>query len=227
MKRASTFFAAFLAALLQLHAQEMKNENPVPVHFIKFDVLKLHFCQLHLDYERYNGKHSGQEIGFSWFLPNPVYAYINENQHASDLLKYHYYGPCIELKQKFYLPLEGCAFYAAPQLSYAHQYFSNAAIYFVDEFHSSSYTIVERVGARREVWDGALIVGFITNRRGGMAIDINFGAGYDYYNLYTRRLDRPLHPDEERMTFGHSSGSGLVYKCSFKLCFGFKPERHA
>src|ERR1044072_4047762 len=99
--------------------------KPVPIHFIKIDVLKSAVCQLHFDYEFYNGKRFGEEIGCSVFYPDRVISFINEEPGDFgwfDRTAGHYRGYGVEFTEKLYFPKKHCNPYIGIVISHKYKH---------------------------------------------------------------------------------------------------------
>ncbi|HEX8517382.1 MAG TPA: hypothetical protein VF868_14390 [Bacteroidia bacterium] len=160
--------------------------RPVPVHLLKIDIFKSVSSRLHFDYEYYNGKKSGTELGVNIFYPNRILSYINEGLiFDNSLLVFHYRGVGLELKEKIYFPRKHWNPYFALSLSYDHKYFNNENIYIVSGFRSSSYSFYENWSAKQRVAKAILLAGFASRLKKGFGIEMNFGLGIGYFDSYS------------------------------------------
>jgi hypothetical protein len=196
-----------------------EKDKIIPIHFIKLDVLKSAFCQLHFDYERYNGGHFGTELGFSVFYPNSVLSYLNEEgTFQFDRLACHYQGYGLELKQKFYFPKKHWNLYFAPQVSFKYKYFNNESIYIVNGFRSSSDSFSEKVSSRMYVKSFSLMAGMLAKANNNLAMDFSAGVGLGYFETLTT-LTIPGAKNE--LDLGHHSFYFPVIKLGIKICVGW------
>jgi hypothetical protein len=196
--------------------------KPVPVHFVKIDLLKSAVCQLHCNYEFYNGKHLGEEIGFSFFYPNRVISFINEEPGDLgwfDRTAGHYHGYGIEFTQKFYFPEKHWDPYLGLLFSYKYKHCENANVWIIDEFRSSSYSFNEQVSSRRYIESASLLVGFASGLQHKILVDIHIGLGLGYFDV------RTTHENVQEwysIAPGHEHFYAPVFKCGVKLCFGMR-----
>jgi hypothetical protein len=194
-----------------------------PIHILKLDVLKSAFCQLHFNYEFYNGKRLGEEIGFSYIYPNRIISFINEEPQQGGILDRtagHYSGYGLEFRQKIYFPQKHINPYMAFVLSYKYKYCNNAVIRIDDSYGSSpSY---ETVSSRRFVYAVSAMFGFVTSFKRVFLTDISAGVGLGYFDILTSRNDNPQFYHWNSIRPGHSRHFAPVLKCGVKLGFGFK-----
>lgn len=203
------------------YSQERK-EN-IPIHIFKIDVLKSAFCQLHFNYEFYNGKRLGEEIGFSYIYPNRVISFINEEPKQGgifDRTAGHYYGYGFEFRQKFYFPQKHINPYVAFVLTYKYKHCNNAVVR-IDHNYGSSPTY-EIVSAKRHIYSISCMTGFVTSFNRQFLVDLNIGIGLGYFDTETKREDNPQYYYFNSVRPGHSRFFAPVIKCGVKLGFGFK-----
>jgi hypothetical protein len=205
--------------ILCFHFSYSQEEKITPLHIIKFDVLKSSFCQFHFDYERYNGKRLGLELGVGIIYPNRVISYIDEEPTDFgwyDRTAGHYRGYSLEFTQKFYFPNEHWNPYLGITLSHKYKHCENAKVLNIDEFRSSSYSYYETFSSKRYIESISLMTGFVSSFKKLFSIDLNIGIGLGYFNVWKKENDRNI------ITEGANQFYAPVFKCGAKLCFGFK-----
>jgi hypothetical protein len=157
------------------------------VHFFKLDVFKSISSRLHFDYEYYNGKKLGTELGISIFYPNRVLSYINEGLiFNNSLLAFHYRGSGFEIKQKVYSPRKYWNPYFAVSLSYDYKHFNDEDIFIINGFRSSSYSYYENWSATQLVARALIMAGICTRLKKGIGAEVTAGLGIGYFDNYTR-----------------------------------------
>jgi hypothetical protein len=218
---------AFLSLLFVTQISYSQNEDKItPIHFIKIDVFKSAFSQLHFDYERYNGKRGGMEIGIGLFYPNPALYGINESSDDSkkgrnpNIYAFKYKGYGIELKRKFYFPKKHWNPYIAPELSFKYKYLDHAEVLISGERFSSDghWNIVSRTMYRTSL---CAVVGFTTKLKTGRILDINTGLGFGDIDVNTVVNDYGRY-DTHSQIEGRNNYKVLILQFSLKLCFGLK-----
>jgi hypothetical protein len=224
--KAKLLLIAFLLFFQFSYSQEEKKITPI--HLVKIDVLKSAFCQLHFNYEFYNGKRLGEEIGFSYIYPNRVISFINEERYEGgyfDRTAGHYHGYGLEFRQKFYYPLYSGSPYLAFVLTSKYKHFKNASIRIDD--HNGSNPSYEIVSSTRYIYAISVMVGFVTSFKYNFLIDVNAGIGLGYFDTLTKREDSPNYYYFNSIRPGHSRFYSPVIKCGVKLCFGFKGKQNS
>jgi hypothetical protein len=205
-------------------AQSERLRNPI--HYIKMDIFKSIFGQVHFDYERYNGKKGAIEIGTGLYYPHPVLYSINRGiskQHPFPCA-FVYNGLGIEIKRKFYFPRDNFNFYLAPGLSYKYKYLNSASV-IVDGEKNSSYGIWYQVSRQMNVYGVFGSVGFITSLKRGVAMDVNIGAGWAYLTLNTTVDDFGKDKQHYYDMSGYNSYTELLAQLSVKFCLGFNGKK--
>lgn len=200
-----------------------EKDKRTPIHFLKVDVLKSAFCQLHFNYEFYNGKKLGEEIGFSYIYPNRVLSFINEERYEGgyfDRTAGHYYGYGFEFRQKFYYPLHFGSPYFAFVLTYKYKHFNNGVIRIDD--HNGSNPSYDIVSSKRYIYALSVMVGYVTNFNHNLLVDVNAGVGLGYFDTMTKREDNPNYYHFNSIRSGHSYFYSPVLKCGVKLCFAIR-----
>ncbi len=201
-----------------------QEETITPVHIIKLDVFKSTFSQLHLDYERYNGKRGAVEIGLSLFYRNPVFAAINQGISKNgnlNLYAFQYFGYGLELRRKFYFPKHHANRYLAPELTFKYKYFNDREI-LLDGERNSSYAVWNTVSRQMYTVGINGIAGFTTNLHRHCILDLNAGMGVGYVDASTQVSDYGRYSYYyPRHLAGHDTYAVFQLQLSAKFCFGF------
>lgn len=196
--------------------------QPIPIHFIKIDIFKTVTNQVHLDYERYNGKNGAIEIGFGFYYPNPILKGAAEgwSKHPTNPYAFHYIGYGIELKRKFYLNKKRFRPYVAPELFFKSKSLDHIDV-LVEGESGSSYSIFNTVTRTMNAGGGNLLIGVMFDCDKLCRLDLNFGFGaadvdvntiVNYYGSSNYRAQIE----------GYNNYIALSAQCSIKLCFGIK-----
>jgi hypothetical protein len=222
IKNCILFFLIFFC----LHSSYAQNDNYVyPVHFIKFDFFKS-LSQIHIDYERYNGKKDGFEIGVNLYYPNPFLRnYVSlQGDLKSDICAFHYWGAGVELKRKFYFPKKKWNPYVGPEVFYRYKYVKNANVLMDGHLNLSDATWYKIY--RRKLTAGVIgVVGFSKGITEKISMDVNAGIGICYVDMTTIVNDH----GEDRYYYkidGKNDFITSVFQLSFKFCYGIKGKPH-
>ncbi|MCW3104473.1 MAG: hypothetical protein JWO09_2913 [Bacteroidetes bacterium] len=199
--------------------------RPGQIHFVKVDLLKSAFCQFHVNYEFFNGKHLGEEVGLSLFYPNRVISFVNEEPGDLgwfDRTAGHYRGYGLEFRQKYYFPRRFFNPYIALALSYKYKHCEDVNVWIIDEFRSSSYSFNEVVSATRKVYSVSAMCGFASRFKNFFTIDAGVGIGIGYYDYLTTHNYPPPKYHYYDILPGQNSFYSLAIKAGFKIGFGFR-----
>lgn len=197
---------------------------PTHIHFVKVDLLKSAFCQFHVNYEFFNGKHLGEEIGLSLFYPNRLISFVNEEPGDLgwfDRTAGHYKGYGLEFRQKYYFPRKFLNPYLAVDLSYKYKHCEDVNVWIIDEFRSSSYSFNEVVSAKRKVYSVSVMCGFVSRFKKVFTIDAGVGLGVGYYDYLTIHNYPPKYYSYEILP-GQNEFYALAIKAGFKIGFGLR-----
>lgn len=177
-----------------------------------------------LDYEWYNGKHFALQAGVNIFYPNRVLSYINEDiDFPKDEFAFHYKGAGGELKQSFCFPHRHWSPYIAFVESYDYKHFTDADIFIINGFRSSSYSYSENWSAHEQVIKTFIAAGFMTRARKRFSLDLSIGLGegcFDKYSIFNSTTDRDYQQYAAQMPQrgGHDSFFRFQVYVGVKLC---------
>jgi hypothetical protein len=211
----------FISLLFIARIAYSQEENKItPIHFVKLDLWKSGFSQLHFDYERSNGKNSGWEFGVDVFYPSQILIGLNEHfVIPTNNFAFQYKGLGMEVLRKFYLKNKN--FYLAPAIVYAYKYFNNKKVLMAGE-SSSSYAVWYNVSQKRYMYSIMGFVGWIHKLETGLTFEFNVGLGYRYVDETTVVNDWGRNSFYHIPTEGHNIYNALNCKLGVKLCFAFK-----
>lgn len=159
------------------HCCSQDKTTIAPRHYIKVDLVKSVFSQLHLSYERYNGKKSGWEIGFGFYYPNHAMAHVFHR-----VLGFQVKGYEADLQRKFYNRSSGFRLYFSPMLRYAYKYWDNAEILERGPAASSFASWNHLTGHSHNTCLIAMF-GFVPYTGKKLNIDVHIGLGGKYEDM--------------------------------------------
>lgn len=182
----------------------------IPIHYIKVDVIKSAFSQLHVSYERYNGKKSGWEIGFGLYYPNHAMAHVFHK-----VLDFQVRGYEADLQRKFYNRSSGFRLYFSPMLRYAYKYWDNAELLESGPAASSFASWNHLTGHSHNTCLIAMF-GFVPYTGKRLNIDVHIGLGGKY-----EEMNEIVTPERYSTTIesGHSIYWGPVLNAGITLGF--------
>ncbi|MCW3104472.1 MAG: hypothetical protein JWO09_2912 [Bacteroidetes bacterium] len=189
-----------------------------PMHYVRIDIVKSPFAQLHFSYERYNGKKAGWEIGLGWFYPMPGLA--NEFDRV---IAFKTHGLEADLQRKFYADLGHVSIYFSPMLRYAFKRWKDAE-YLEDGSPSSSFASWSRTNGRSHNICLIGMFGFDPLLRRTFNVDVHIGFGIKYQDL-----DEVVTAERysTRYKSGHSTHFSPVLNGGIEIGFGFKGKRQS
>jgi hypothetical protein len=197
----------------------------VPVHFVKVDIFKTLFSQIHFDFERYNGKKGAFEIGAGLYYPHPVLYSINRgiSKKQENPCAFQYLGFGIELKRKLYFPKKRWNPYLAPGVCYKYKFINNESV-LVNGEKNSSYGTYYQVSRQMNVFGVFGSAGFMSKLNNGASIDVNIGIGMGYLQTNTTIDDYGKYENHSFEMSGYNKYTELLGQLSIKVCAGFKKK---